>query len=292
MCEIILSYFNIKQRMNNATASSVLLTGRAFRFATCSVLLMALMSAAEVAQAKDNSVNGKQLSPRTEASVNVQGKVRGLERARKRSDGVIIVPGHFSGKGKVVADHIVLEGIVSPGNSPGCIDFSGDVTFSSTATLIMELGGMTPCSEYDQLNVANTLTINNAAFELVLINVYMPQFGDSFDVLNWGSLSGSGFGSIDTSAATLPYPLQWDLSKLELTGEVVVGVQPIANGDLAPIDNPDGFINAADLLIATQITLGQREAGALQIAHGDMNGDAVIDIVDLQLIQKIVLQNQ
>ena len=65
----------------------------------------------------------------------------------------------------------------------------------------------------------------------------------------------------------------------------------IPDGDLAPFDNPDGFINAADLVIATQLTLGQREAGALQYAHGDMNGDDVIDVVDLILIQQLVLQN-
>ena len=68
-------------------------------------------------------------------------------------------------------------------------------------------------------------------------------------------------------------------------------IQVIADGDLAPFDNPDGFVNAADELIALQITLGQREAGALQIAHGDINGDDVIDAVDLKLIQNIVMQN-
>ncbi len=62
-------------------------------------------------------------------------------------------------------------------------------------------------------------------------------------------------------------------------------------GDLAPIDNPDGFINAADVLIALQLTLDQRVAGPLQYAHGDMNGDDVIDAVDLKLIQDIVMQN-
>jgi len=67
------------------------------------------------------------------------------------------------------------------------------------------------------------------------------------------------------------------------------GTPLIADGDLAPWDNPDGLINAADVLIATQLVLGQRIPGALQFAHGDMNADSVIDVADLILITKAVL---
>jgi hypothetical protein len=67
------------------------------------------------------------------------------------------------------------------------------------------------------------------------------------------------------------------------------GTPFIADGDLAPWDNPDGFINAADILIATQLILGQRSPGDLQFAHGDMNADSVIDVADLILIIQAVL---
>ena len=81
--------------------------------------------------------------------------------------------------------------------------------------------------------------------------------------------------------------------------EIAYGTDPldpgsfpiIADGDLAPFDNPDGFINAADVFIALQLTLNQRTAGSLQYAHGDMNFDGVIDLVDLKMIQNLVLQN-
>jgi len=49
------------------------------------------------------------------------------------------------------------------------------------------------------------------------------------------------------------------------------------------------LINAADVLIVTQLVLGQRIPGDLQFAHGDMNADSVIDVADLLLITKIVL---
>ena len=238
--------------------------------------------------AKGKTVNAGQ-SSRTQALVSTHKMVHGLENAKLRNDGALVVHGKLSGKGAVNADHVILEGIVSPGNSPGCINFGGNVTFSSTATLVTEIGGAIPCTEYDRLVVANTLTINNAALELLLINGFVPLYGQRFDVLDWGSLSGSGFASVDTSAAVLSYPLEWDLSALYLTGEVIVGVQAIADGDLAPLGAPDGVINVADILIATRIVVGNLTPGALEYAHGDMNTDGVIDTTDLILIYRLVL---
>ena len=66
------------------------------------------------------------------------------------------------------------------------------------------------------------------------------------------------------------------------------GTPILADGDLAPWDNPDGLINVADILIAQQLVLGLRISGDLQYAHGDMNGDNVIDVADLILIIQAV----
>jgi len=64
----------------------------------------------------------------------------------------------------------------------------------------------------------------------------------------------------------------------------------VHDGDLAPWNAPDGQINGPDVLIAAQLVLGLRTAGSLQVAHGDMNLDGVIDLADLLHIQKAVLQ--
>lgn len=57
---------------------------------------------------------------------------------------------------------------------------------------------------------------------------------------------------------------------------------------MATWDNPDGLINAADTLIAEQLALGQRTAGTMQSAHGNVNADGIINFSDLMLIQQIV----
>jgi hypothetical protein len=66
-------------------------------------------------------------------------------------------------------------------------------------------------------------------------------------------------------------------------------MQHYADGDLAPWGNPDGQVNAADVLIATQLALGLRIPGLLQTAHGDMNGNSAIDLGDLVIISRLVL---
>lgn len=78
------------------------------------------------------------------------------------------------------------------------------------------------------------------------------------------------------------------------------GIDPIPlhfnvnNGDLAPLNAPDGIINAADILIATRLVLGTLIAAELQLAHGDVYPpdapDGLINLQDLILINQMVLQ--
>jgi len=237
---------------------------------------------------KDNKHNGYS-SALKRTSIGIHG----LEKAQKRPDGTLVVTDKLSGNGTIHAKHVIMEGLLAPGNSPGCITVTGDYTFTSFSTLGIEIAGLTPCIEHDQLTVTGTLTIYDATFILVLSGidpapVYEPALGDTFKILDFGSITGT-FGTIDTSGAVLPEPLVWDISQLYITGELIVSVQQYADGDLAPWDNPDGLINAADILIAAQLALGQRTAGALQYAHGDMNTDGIIDLADLLLIQQGVM---
>ena len=67
----------------------------------------------------------------------------------------------------------------------------------------------------------------------------------------------------------------------------------IADGDLAPLGNPDGNVNAADLLVALRIVLGDVTPLPLQLAHGDLyppgTPDDVIDLSDALLLEKLIL---
>ena len=93
--------------------------------------------------------------------------------------------------------------MLAPGDSPGCINFGGYVTFNFTSVLEIELGGTVPCTEHDRISVTNTLTLNGTTFAVLLIDGFEPQLNDRFDILDWVALIGT-FGNIDTISASLP----------------------------------------------------------------------------------------
>lgn len=66
-----------------------------------------------------------------------------------------------------------------------------------------------------------------------------------------------------------------------------------ADGDLAPLGDPDGIVNVADYLVASHIVLEQFTAGELELSHGDVYPpgapDGVINLQDLLLLQQQVL---
>lgn len=64
---------------------------------------------------------------------------------------------------------------------------------------------------------------------------------------------------------------------------------PNADGDLAPYGAADGVLNAADLLIVTQIVAGAITPDAQDIIHADLNADGVIDVSDLLLLEQRLL---
>lgn len=99
---------------------------------------------------------------------------------------------------------------------------------------------------------------------------------------------------------TLPNAADSDGDFVDDGVEVALGSDPldntslpvIADADLAPLGAPDGLLNAADLLIAQRIVLGDLTATLLDLAHGDVypagNPDGVINISDLILIRQLV----
>ena len=66
------------------------------------------------------------------------------------------------------------------------------------------------------------------------------------------------------------------------------GYPRLADGDLAPLGDPDGNTNAADYLVASRIALGLVTASVLELAHGDMDDDGVIGVADLILIMQAI----
>lgn len=107
----------------------------------------------------------------------------------------------------------------APVNSPGCVSDQGNVVFESGASLEIEIGGITPCTQFDQYTVALTLTLNQPTLNLLLINGFVPAAGQRFRILIWGTLVGN-FGQVNLPA--LPSGLVWDTTQLYTSGELAV----------------------------------------------------------------------
>jgi hypothetical protein len=103
--------------------------------------------------------------------------------------GKITGSGFFPGAGM----HLV-EGDLSPGNSPGTIDFSGDVIFGAAARLESELEGTTAGSKYDQLDIGGSVNLDGT-LDLLPLSPYTDPgvrgTSDDFVIVTAATRSGN-----------------------------------------------------------------------------------------------------
>ena len=158
-------------------------------------------------------------------------------------------------------------GIVSPGNSPGTLSVDGTYVQAAGSTLLMELGG-TSAGSFDKLAVGGALTAGGT-LDIDLINGFTPTAGNSWDILDFASTSGS----FTLSLPALSPGLSWNTSSLLTSGVVSV----VGSGGIDADFNNDNIVNGTDFLI------WQRNNGASGASNsqGDSNGDGFVNAADL-----------
>ena len=140
------------------------------------------------------------------------------------------------GNGVVVGD-VTNYGSVAPGSSAGLLTIDGDYAQRTEGRLQIELGGTTPGGGYDVLRITGLASLDGT-LDVTLLDGYLPQAGDMFDLLDWASLAGT-FATLNLPA--LSGSLSWDASQLYVTGALSV-FSPL-NADF---DN-DGDVDGTDL---------------------------------------------
>lgn len=142
-----------------------------------------------------------------------------------------VFTGALSGNGVYTGNgSAVLEGSLSPGNSPGLTQFGGDVEFGDEHTLTIELAGLSPGMMYDQMQVAGELTLGGT-LEVELLDGYAPTAGDVFDIAIAAFIHGD---FAERLLPTLATGLRWrslqlsdalgrDLYRLEVSAVPVPG---------------------------------------------------------------------
>ena len=183
--------------------------------------------------------------------VTNQGEIRAAAGSITVFVGSVTGAGTFTGPGLVN-----FEGDLKPGNSAAAIQFAGDVAFGSDAALQVELGGTILGTQYDHVRVAGDLSLDGALV-VSIVNNFQPSIGQSFNILDWGSLAGT-FAALDLPS--LGGSMQWDVSQLYTLG--MLTVSPGLLGDY----NNDGTVNAADYTVYRNRKAG---IGGNTLPYGD-----------------------
>jgi hypothetical protein len=96
--------------------------------------------------------------------------------------------------GLMVEPNVLNAGTLNPAAGvAGGVSISGDFS-QGTGRLNIELGGLTPGTDFDQLNVNGTATLAGT-LNITLIGGFSPNAGDSFRILSYGARVGT-FGTI------------------------------------------------------------------------------------------------
>src|SRR5262249_24292271 len=122
-------------------------------------------------------------------------------------------PGSIAGGGTVGSG-----GTIIPGNPPAALTTTGNLTggglrLNSSATTQIELGGTTRGDKYAAI-VASGLAELGGTLNVSLVS-FSPALGDRFDILDWGTRTGT-FSTLQLPALT--GTLGWNTSALYLNG--------------------------------------------------------------------------
>jgi len=95
---------------------------------------------------------------------------------------------------------------------------------NGTGAIQIELGGPARGTEYDVLAASGMVTMQSGStLGITLINGFVPQGGETFDIMDFGGRSGE-FGNL--SLPVLGGGLSWDTSDLYTGGTIVVAPEP------------------------------------------------------------------
>ena len=160
---------------------------------------------------------------------------------------------------------VTYSGGYTPGFSPAAIDLD-DVTFTATNTLVLEIGGMAPGADHDQLNASGAVTYGGV-LDLRLIGGFTPTIGQSFDLITTAGRTGHFDSVLGVNHG--PYSLAAIYAGDDLVLEI------LNSGD----STRDGVIDVGDLAV-----VGFNWGQSATWQTGDLNGDGLVDVGDLAVV--------
>jgi hypothetical protein len=109
---------------------------------------------------------------------------------------------HSFSSGLLIASHAVLtgsgtlqgaitnHGTIAPGLSAGGLKIDGSLRLAASARMSFEIGGLIATNQYDEVTVSSFVEFAGT-LSLSLIQGFVPDTGDSFTLMRFGSSSGT-----------------------------------------------------------------------------------------------------
>ena len=122
--------------------------------------------------------------------------------------------GAVGGSGLTFTGNISFAGFYATPDDPVSVTLS-TVVFAPTNTLVLDIGGTVLGVGYDHLT-STCEVIFGGTLDVQLINGFVPEFGETFELFAFSNLSGN-FANLNLPA--LPPGLSWDTSRLYYDGD-------------------------------------------------------------------------
>jgi hypothetical protein len=207
--------------------------------------------------------------------------------------GTLTLTGTLSGSG-MVQGNVINSGVIQPGQPgvPGILTINGNYTQTASGTLNIEIGGPNPGTGYDQLVVTGTATLDGT-LNVSLLNGFVPNVGDRFQILTFGSRSGDFMteNGLDLGGG-LRFDPQYDASSLTLVTTTAPAPAPRPAGPnagrhpfeagweqgnsstLAEIPGDEALWQALAVASQEKNPLNRLDAFSLRFSEGTANGNA------------------
>ncbi len=133
--------------------------------------------------------------------------------------------GTLSGSGTIQGD-VTMGGTLSPGDSPGVLTITGNYTQFGNGTFTAELTGRMLGTQYDQLIVGGTATLDGT-LDVNLLNDFAVKVGDHYVLMTFASESGQ-FSTLDLpkSVGGEKWVLSYNPTEITLSVEAVPTPEP------------------------------------------------------------------
>lgn len=147
--------------------------------------------------------------------------------------------GEFMGGGELFA-----LGDLRPGNSAAAVTMGGDLFLGPSTNTLIEIGGLTSGSEYDVVTVTGDAALDGDLIVSLIdplggTDIFVPQAGDSFEILTAGDLTGT-FATESFPAIPGKPGLEWLIDYDTAANMVSLTVTPIFEADFDEDLDVDG----------------------------------------------------